>query len=282
MHTHEHTMAEPTLPLPFAAAPRPPQTRRLGGRYEMQRLIGSGGMALVYEALDTGTGQLVAIKVLRQAAHSHVARLSAEAEALRSVQHPNVVRLLDAGVDGQVPYLVMERAASCLARVLHERGPLSTASVASDAVQILGGLAAVHAQGIVHRDLKPGNLLLACDGRVMLADFGIARVPGMRLDGPGAVVGSPSFMAPEQLRGEHVGPRADLYALGCTLTVLATGGPALEAVSGPLRPVLELARQPEPQLRYATARTMARALAPLAPASLWTRQPHLAQWLAAA
>jgi serine/threonine protein kinase len=223
----------------------------------------------------------VAVKVLRQVAYAHAARLSAEAEALRRVQHPHVVRLLDSGIEEerQVPYLVLERATGCLAQILHDQGPQRPSRVAGWAIQGLCGLAAAHARQIVHRDLKPGNLLLARDGRVLLADFGIARVPGAQLDGPGAVVGSPSFMAPEQQRAAHVGPPADLYGMGCTLAALSTGGPAWEQVSGPLRPILERAMQPEPQARYASALAMARDLAPLASDALWSSQPHLARWL---
>jgi serine/threonine protein kinase len=180
----------------------------------------------------------------------------------------------------------MERAQTCGAQVFREAGPLPVELVASWGVQALCGLSAVHARHIVHRDLKPANLLLGQDDRVMLADFGIAQVPGFLLDSPRAVVGSPSYMAPEQIRGGRVGPRADLYALGCTLFVLATGEPAqeraddaLRARLGALQPVLELAMRPEPGERYATARAMARDLASSVPDSLWTSQPHLASWL---
>jgi serine/threonine protein kinase len=229
--------------------------QRLGGRYQLQRRLGRGGVAVVHEGLDLWTGQRVALKVLYQETPLHVARLLLEAEVLRRLEHPHIVRLLDSGTEEerQVPFLVLERATTSLATVLREQGPLPAVRVAGLAVQILSALSAVHAQGIVHRDLKPGNLLLADDGRVMLADFGVAQVPGCGLDFPQRAVGSPSYMAPEQRRGERVGPRADLYALGCTLRKLATCPDALG-------PILERAMQPAPAARYDSAEEMARAI----------------------
>jgi hypothetical protein len=202
----------------------------LGGRFELERLAGEGGMGTVYRALDRATGQPAAVKVLLRSADA--ARFVREARLLEGVRHPAVVRYVGEGTtsDG-APYLVMEwlDGEELLTRLARAR--LTVEETVTLARRVLGALVELHARGVLHRDLKPSNLLL-CGGRVeevKLLDFGIALRPDASrpITRTGTTIGTPGYMAPEQARGERdVDARADLFSLGCVLFECLTGRPA--------------------------------------------------------
>ena len=220
----------------------PPTVPAIPG-YVIVRHLGSGAMGDVYEAHDA-TGRAVALKVLADQADlaRGVARVAREVAALSAVDHPNVVRLHAHGSHAGRTWLAMELVdGRDLAVILAERGPLSEADALRVALQVARGLAHVHAAaGIIHRDIKPANLLLvpgaAPDGgdAVKVIDFGLAKAPATdaAMTREGMVVGTPLYMAPEQIRGEReIGPAADLYALGATLVHLLTGRPPYAGVN---------------------------------------------------
>lgn len=204
----------------------------LPDRYEIIETLGEGGMAVVYRALDTALKKEVAIKILRAGSEAElVARFQREARALSRLKHRNVVGVLDFGVSEDcMPYLVMDFAAGRnLARVLDEEGPLPLERVASIMSQLCSGLAAAHRQAVVHRDLKPANVIVGEDGEsITIVDFGLARflegsARSATLTRPGAVMGSPFYMSPEQASGEEADTRSDIYSLGCVLFKMLTG-----------------------------------------------------------
>lgn len=199
----------------------------VGERYRLGDLLGRGGMADVYRAVDERLGRAVAVKVLRLQADAGPdrARFSGEARTLARLGHPSIVTLLDAGLEDAHPWIAMELVEGTTLGHWFGRGPLRAAEVATVGQQVAEALAYAHAEGVVHRDVKPGNILLAGDQRVLLADFGIAHV----LDGAtrhtavGQSVGSPAWLAPEQAAAEPVSSATDVYSLGLVL---------LEALSG--------------------------------------------------
>ena len=201
----------------------------LGGHYRLVRLIGRGGMSDVYEALDVRTGISVAIKVVRSGDPEFVQRLSHEARALESFEHPGLVRLFDTGLAGDQAYLVMEYVDGITLAELLRRGPLSAAETAALGATLADALAYVHERGIVHRDVKPSNILRASSGKTMLGDFGIAQLrDAATLTITGTMLGTVSYMAPEQLEDNQVGPSADLWSLGIVLLECLTGRRAYE------------------------------------------------------
>jgi eukaryotic-like serine/threonine-protein kinase len=209
----------------------------LAGRYRIGPLVGLGGTAEVYRAFDHERGRAVAVKIFRPGSTPAPGYGGArELEVLAGFSHPGLVGVLDAGVDEQgCPFVVMDFVdGRSLAARLHD-GPLAAAAVARLGAVLAEALAAVHARGVVHRDVKPANVLLDADGRPWLTDFGIARiVDATRVTATGVVVGTAAYMAPEQVRGESVGPTADVYALGLVLLEAVTGrreyeGGALES-----------------------------------------------------
>lgn len=205
-----------------------PEPRTIAGRYRCSELLGSGGMADVHRARDVLLERDVAVKLLRATSTDDVARarFAAEARTLASLNHPNLVLVLDAGTDGDAPYLVMELIdGPTLGQRLRDLGPLPVDVVAALGGQIADGLARAHARGVVHRDVKPGNILLRSTGQAVLADFGIARMLGNRteLTNAGEVIGSPAYLAPEQVSGEEASSPVDVYSLGLVLLEAATG-----------------------------------------------------------
>lgn len=209
----------------------PASTRLLAGRYRLDRLLGEGGMASVWEAHDERLGRDVAIKVVRPDATdpAAVARFDREARVVAGLRHPGVVLVHDYGVDDGSPFLVMELLPGpSLARVVVDDAPLEVGRATAYVREAAGALASAHAAGVVHRDVKPGNLVLDAHGRVRVVDFGIARVEretDATLTAAGHVVGSAAYLAPEQAAGGPVDHRADLYSLGCVLVALLTGRP---------------------------------------------------------
>jgi len=211
------------------------------GPYEILAPLGAGGMGEVYRAKDPRLGREVAIKVLPAevaADGERLRRFEQEARAASALNHPNILTLHDLGSEEGCPYLVLELLdGRSLREVIAEQGPVPLRRALDWGAQIARGLAAAHAKGIVHRDLKPENLFLCRDGRIKILDFGLAKLvlpeePGSRLarattiaepTHTGVVLGTAGYMAPEQVRGERVDARADLFALGCVLYELLTG-----------------------------------------------------------
>jgi len=198
-------------------------------RYRLEARLGSGGTADVHRATDTTLQRPVAVKLLRDVAGdaSDRARFVAEARTLASLSHRNLVMVLDAGIgdEDDRPFLVMELVEGrALSDALRE-GPLPAREVARIGAEVAAGLTFAHERGVVHRDVKPGNVLLSDDGRVKLADFGIARLIGdtVRHTRTGTAIGTAAYLAPEQVRGEDVTGCADVYALGLVLLEALTG-----------------------------------------------------------
>jgi len=211
------------------------------GRYRLLRLVGRGGVGEVWAAHDPKLHREVAIKILRGDTYADdvdAARLLREAQAIATLSHPNVVAMYDGGTaNGQV-FLAMELIDGETLAVWRDRRPHPIEEVLRVFTLAGRGLAAAHRAGIVHRDFKPQNVMVARDGGVRVMDFGLAaRVLDAGADQPrltrkGWVLGTPKYMSPEQLRGEPVGPRADLYGLGITVYEALTGRrPFPDAVS---------------------------------------------------
>jgi serine/threonine protein kinase len=199
----------------------------LGDRYQLESMIGRGGMADVYRAHDRVLGRDVAVKLMRDAAGSEQdrARFAGEARTLARLNHPGLVTILDAATTDEQPYLVMELVngpslADCCAGVA-----LDPDRVAAIGAQLADALAYAHRAGIVHRDIKPGNVLLAEDDRALLTDFGIARLmsDSARHTATGMTIGTAAYLSPEQVRGDEVTPAADVYSLGLVLLEALTG-----------------------------------------------------------
>ena len=198
----------------------------LGGRYRIIALLGRGGMGEVYRATDLMLGQTVALKFLPEAA-SHDQRLlerfHGEVRIARQVSHPNVCRVYDIGSIEGMPFLSMEYGdGEDLASLLTRIGRLPADKAIETARKICAGLAAAHDRGIIHRDLKPANVMIDKRGDALIMDFGLAALAG-QLSGPEARNGTPAYMAPEQLKGEEVSAKSDIYALGLVLYELFTG-----------------------------------------------------------
>jgi serine/threonine-protein kinase len=204
------------------------------GRYAIQRKLGEGGMGVVYAARDDRLERTVALKTLRPLADDETAqqRLWREARAAASVNHPNICQIYEIGEDAGRLFIAMELLeGEALAERLR-RGPLSTSETVPIGLGILAALSALHARGIVHRDLKPSNVFLTGHG-VKLLDFGLARPelngsvsPSGGLTRSGVVMGTPAYMAPEQLAGQPVDTRTDLFAAGTLLFEMLAGRPA--------------------------------------------------------
>jgi len=203
----------------------------LGGRYRVGRELGRGGMAKVFEGTDTVLGRTVAIKVLSpQFADDEgfVQRFRREAQAAARLSNPNVVSVFDTGADGGVHYIVMEYVEGrTLADYLAGGGRIMPDRAIEIAESVCGALSAAHAQGVIHRDIKPGNIMLTPTGQVKVADFGIARMTttAETVAQTAAVLGTASYLSPEQAQGQPVDGRSDIYSLGCVLYEMVTGRP---------------------------------------------------------
>lgn len=208
--------------------------KTVGGKYTIQSVIGQGGMAVVYQAFDNLIERPVVIKVMQAwLANDERAneRFKRECQLTAQLHHPNIIRVYDGGLlSNNEPYLVMEYVAGeSLRRALDRHGPVPLRTAAAIVIQICRGLGEAHAAGIIHRDLKPDNILVeAVKGatqHIKILDFGIAYlVAGAhRLTQTGKLIGTPAYIAPEQLKDRKIDARADLYAVGVILFELLTG-----------------------------------------------------------
>ncbi|MGI8756485.1 MAG: protein kinase domain-containing protein, partial [Acidimicrobiales bacterium] len=243
-----------------SASPRSPEGdlggRLLAGRYRINRAIASGGMAEVWEATDQVLTRRVAVKLLhRHLANdaSFVRRFRAEAIAAARLAHPSIVSVYDTFSEDGLEAIVMELVVGTTLRAdLDEHGPLRLDALLAIGTQVADALGAAHASGLVHRDVKPANILLSADGRVLVADFGIAKAAeGADLTSDGSMVGTAKYLAPEQVEGTPLDGRADLYALGVVLYEAATGTAPFVAETDAGTALARLHRDPTPprQLR---------------------------------
>src|SRR6516164_4740120 len=198
----------------------------LGGRYRILALLGRGGMGEVYRAMDLTLGQSVALKFLPEEATRNqnlLERFHGEVRIARLVSHPNVCRVYDIGEIEGMPFISMEYVdGEDLASLLLRIGRLPGDKAIETARKLCAGLAAAHDRGVIHRDLKPQNIMINKRGEVVIMDFGLAAIAG-QLSGAEVSVGTPAYMAPEQLKGAEVTARSDVYALGLVLYELFTG-----------------------------------------------------------
>src|SRR5713226_416354 len=261
----------------------------IGDRYEIQQLLGQGGMGAVYKARDIELERLVALKLIRPDLASHpeiLRRFKQELILAREVTHRNVIRIFDLGQAHGVRFITMEYVEGRdLRGLLHEKGKLSPEEAVPIFVQIAAALEAAHHAGVVHRDLKPQNVMVDQGGRVYVMDFGVARsleTPGMTQTG--ALMGTPEYMSPEQAKGLKVDARSDLFSMGIIFyetligilpfkadTAMATmfkrtqerAIPLAQAGSGVpvfLSDIVSKCLEIEPEKRFASAREMAQQL----------------------
>jgi serine/threonine-protein kinase len=261
------------------------------GRYRVERMIGRGAMGVIYAAHDPVIDRKVAIKLIRadllsgEDKAAFIARFQREARAAGRCVHPNIVAIYDFAVHEGNPFLAMEYVeARHLGQVLAQSGPFSQPEAVAIIGQVLDALACAHGVGIVHRDVKPANILLLANGRVKMTDFGIARFDSSELTLDGAVIGTPSYMSPEQCRGDAVDARSDLFSAGVVLYEILCGErpfpgrnytevshrllnePApdirvkLSGIAPPLALAVEQALAKQPAGRFASADAMAAAL----------------------
>ncbi len=229
----------------------PPGTRL--GPYEIQRLIGAGGMGDVYQALDSRLGRTIAIKVLPELFAldaDRLARFTREAQFLAALNHPNIAAIYGLEESSGRQALVLELVDGPTLADLIARGPMPLNEALTIARQIADALEAAHEKGIIHRDLKPANIKIAGNGAVKVLDFGLAKVwegaPDAHLSGSPTltaermILGTPAYMSPEQARGQVLDKRTDIWAFGCVLYEMLTGTRAFAAndVSGTLARVL--------------------------------------------
>jgi len=202
---------------------------RLIGRYRIDGLLGQGAMGVVYRALDTLIERTVALKTVRRDGietgqeSEMVERFRKEAQAAGRLMHPNIVAIHDYGETDELAWIAMEFVdGTPLSNLIGER-PVALAQALDWFRDLLAALDYAHANGVIHRDVKPANLLVTRAGRVKISDFGIARIESSTLTQTGAMLGTPSFMSPEQFRGESVDARSDLFSAGIVLYQLLSG-----------------------------------------------------------
>jgi eukaryotic-like serine/threonine-protein kinase len=261
------------------------------GRYRVEGVIGSGTMGVIYRAHDPVLDRAVAIKLIRpdllegMEREEFLERFSREAKAAGSCAHPNIVAVYDFDLHEGSPFIAMEFVTGAsLATVLRQGVQIPPRRVVSLVAQVLDALSAAHRLGIVHRDIKPANILLLVNGQVKLTDFGVSLLDGSSLTQHGTLIGTPSYMSPEQCRGDEVDQRSDLFSVGAVCYELLAGerlfsgrtttelvsqvlaatttkiADRLRLVPAELRPVLARALAPKPQQRFASAGAMADAL----------------------
>jgi len=296
--------SRPGSPTPASGGPLLPRSL-LGKRYEILALLGEGGMGAVYKAQDRELDRVVALKVIRPelAVHPEVlARFKQELILARKVTHRNVIRIFDLGEAGGTKFITMDFVdGQDLKALIKARGKLPVEEIVQILKQVCFALEAAHSEGVVHRDLKPQNIMVDQQGKVYVMDFGIARSvePG-GMTQTGMLVGTPEYMSPEQVRGEHVDLRSDIFALGLILYELLTGEMPFKADTAqasmykrtrePARPATEVdpnvpqflsdvARkclEIDPQRRYQSTSEMVKDL------DAWAEGTSKASWTSAA
>ncbi len=216
------------------------------GPYEIVSLLGSGGMGEVYRARDSRLARTVALKILPSDVAADTGRrqrFEQEARAASALNHPNILSVYDMGSQDGLAYIVTELIDGESLRDMVRRGPLPQSRAIEIGGQVADGLAAAHAANIVHRDLKPENIMVTRDGRAKILDFGLAKQVQARLPGsdetqfltrtsPGAVLGTAGYMSPEQVRGEPVDPRSDIFSFGLVLHECLSGRATFERQTG--------------------------------------------------
>jgi serine/threonine-protein kinase len=223
------------------------------GHYQLQRLIGQGGMGEVYLARDTTLGRIVALKMPKLSKSSPVQRerFLREAKAAAALAHPSICRVYDVGeVEGR-PYLTMAYVeGESLGQALRARGPWEPREAARLVIAVARAMQHAHDHGILHRDLKPGNIQIDAQGHPVVMDFGLAfwldTPTRERLTQQGLVVGTPVYMSPEQINNQDLGPAADVYSLGVVLYELLAGQPPFEGSFGQLVAQIETQAPPPP------------------------------------
>jgi len=262
------------------------------GKYQVTGVLGEGAMGVVYKGFDPGIQRAVALKTVRhqllekdEDGPSPVDRFRNEAQAAGRLAHPGIVAVHDYGDEGDVAYIAMEYVeGNTLERYIAEQVQFSDSDVVSVVVQLLDALEHAHSQGVWHRDIKPSNILMTREGRLKIADFGIARIESAKLTLVSSVIGTPTYMAPEQFQGLEIDRRVDIYATGVLLYRLLVGKPPFtgsaeslsyrvvheapvlpSAVPGYARgaqydPVLAVALSKDPARRYPTAQAFKLAL----------------------
>ena len=252
----------------------------VSGRYRLGALLGEGGGSRVHEAVDLRTGGTVALKLIHLPAdlsdlqrHEWMARLHREADLSRRLNHPDIVAVHEAGLQGQQAWLAMERVRGVdLGRYTQPQRRLPENLVLRIGARVAGALAHAHAHGVVHRDLKPGNVIVnLAAGQVKLADFGVARDADAFHTRTGLSLGTPAYMAPEQLAGDPASAASDTYALGVMLFELLAGRRPHEADT--LGALLK-ATASQPPAALAALRPDLPASAVAAVESLLAPQPH--------
>jgi serine/threonine protein kinase len=202
-------------------------------RYERTQLLGEGGMSFVYKAIDKQLQRAVAIKTLKPVyveQEKFVERFKREAQTAANLNHPNIVQIFDWGI-GDEPFFVMEYIeGSTLTSIISKKKTLSISDILFIGAQVSSGLQAAHSQGLVHRDIKPGNIMITPEGKVKVTDFGIVSLQNEESDitKTGSILGTASYISPEQAQGKPVSKESDLYSLGTVLYELITGRPPFE------------------------------------------------------
>jgi len=245
----------------------------IAGRYDLEELVGSGGMSSVYRAHDRLLERSVALKILHEQFTrdaDYVERFRREARAVAQLTHPNIVTVIDRGEQDSRQFIVFEYVDGLnLKELVEQEGPLSPRDAIELGLQVARGLAFAHEQGLVHRDVKPQNVLIDADGRAKVTDFGIARsldVDGMTITG--TIMGTSNYIAPEQARGQAVDEQTDVYSLGCVLYELLAGevpfegdnfvAVAMRHVNEPAPSVREIRPDVSPRLDWAIQQAMAK------------------------
>lgn len=223
--------------------------KRLDGRYELQEIVGVGGMAVVYKAYDNLENKIVAVKILKEEYTGNdefLRRFVNESKAIAVLSHPNVVKVYDVSFGDLIQYIVMEYIDGItLKEYIESRGPLSWSEAVQFTLQILRGLQHAHDKGVVHRDIKPQNIMVLPDGVIKVADFGIARFArSEQVTITDKAIGSVHYISPEQAKGEKTDEKADLYSVGVMLYEMLTGKLPFQAESAVSVAIMQLQKDP--------------------------------------